>query len=1125
MSLLQAGFGSSGGEYTIDDSLRFRQSASAYLSRSQVSSVTNNKKYTISVWFKRGALGSSTGSTAQIIFQGMNQLAATGQIWSTLTFSSDTFYIGDYNGSSNAVVQSTAVYRDPAAWYHVVANFDSAQATASNRMKLYVNGSQVTTLTTANYPALNATSVSNFNNYLQRIGDFYQGQIYYGFDGYLAEYNFIDGQALTADDFGEFDANGTWKPLAYTGTYGNNGFYLPMTPTTQATGFNTVLFTGTETEQKIDGVGFSPDLVWLKRRSAANSHGLFDTVRGVNKYVRTEVTAAEGTAADLVNSFDPDGFTLGSNGTWNNSGSTNVAWCWDAGSGSAGTNTDGDINSTVKANPATGFSIVSYTGTGSGGTVGHGLGVAPAMIIIKKRSATGNWVVYHQSLGIGKYVYINSTAASATYSGFWNDVAPTSSVFNLGGGNSDVNGSAATYIAYCFAEVAGYSKFDSYTGTGASGKVVTTGFRPAFVMIKRTDSANSWVMIDAIRDPVDIRDSILWADLADAEASGGTTTSLDFTDTGFELNGGGGSINVNGGTYIYMAFADTADARFNFDASGNHNNWEANNINSNAESETTYDLMKDTPSLVDTNAGNFATLNPLDKYSSAVIAEGNLKIGANNNSWTNQARSTFFVSSGKWYWEVTFSPGTGSFWKAGIRDAAAALTSNNSSSTGYEYYAYNGNKQATGVNSSYGSGLTAGDVLGLALDMDAGTITAYKNNTSLGVMFSGLSGSYSPTVSMYNSFISLNFGQRPFAYTPPSGFLKLNTFNLPDSTIEKGAEYMTTTLWAGNGATSRAISNEVNGISMQPDVVWLKSRSTANQHVLLDSVRGTNKYLRSSSTAAEGTFSFLSSFNSDGFTLSTNDNEANANGYNYVGWQWKASNTTATNSAGANGATIASTYSANTTSGFSIVTYTGTAANATVFHGIGTAPSIIICKSRTSVISWPVYSSTLGISKYLELNTTIAAGSISNYWGANSPTSTVFSLPNAAYNNNLNSQNYIAYCFAEVPGYSAFGIYTGNASTDGPFIFTGMRPSWLLVKRTDAAGNAWYLEDSSRNTYNPVNLELYPNLANAEATSTDYDFLSNGFKIRASHTGINANGGTYIYMAFAENPFKNSNAR
>jgi hypothetical protein len=207
----------------VNNSLRFRGSAGAYLNRTQTSSVTNNKIYTLSAWVKRGTLGSNP-----TIFQGADTLSAS--IYSQLLFASDTLYFGDYNGSSNALLQTTALYRDPAAWYHVVANFDSTQATSSERMKLYVNGVQVTSFTTANYPTLNATSPSNFASYLQRLGQFYQaGTAYNQYDGYMTEMNFIDGQALTPSSFGTFNSYGVWQPITYGGSYGTNGFYLPFT--------------------------------------------------------------------------------------------------------------------------------------------------------------------------------------------------------------------------------------------------------------------------------------------------------------------------------------------------------------------------------------------------------------------------------------------------------------------------------------------------------------------------------------------------------------------------------------------------------------------------------------------------------------------------------------------------------------------------------------------------------------------------------------------------------------------------------------------------------------------------------------------------------------------------------
>jgi hypothetical protein len=572
-----------------------------------------------------------------------------------------------------------------------------------------------------------------------------------------------------------------------------------------------------------------------------------------------------------------------------------------------------------------------------------------------------------------------------------------------------------------------------------------------------------------------------------------------------------------------MAFADTRDAQFNFDASGNKNNWIANNINSNASSEPSYDIMTDVPTLTDEYTANYCTLNPLDKYPSAEILEGNLRIGANSNTWIHQARSTFFVSSGKWYWEVTCSPGTGTFWKAGIRDAAAALTSNTTSSTGYEYYAYNGNKQATGVNSSYGSSLAANDVLAFALDMDAGTITAYKNGSSLGVMFSGLSGSYSPTVSMYNGSISFNFGQRPFAYTPPTGFLPLNTYNLPDSTIVNGSEHMKTVEWTGTTAAQSI------DFGMQPDLIWAKGVNSAAGHRISDSVRGgngTHLYnISTSSTAVENTDTVIDAITSTGIDLGTL-NHPNNNGTVYVGWGWKANGSGVSNTVGDTNATV----SANTTSGFSIVSFNaGAAGNHTVGHGLGVTPEMIIMKDRNSsgYGNWTVFHSAVctSTSNYLLLNGTGALGSVANSWGSALPTSTVFgfgSNVNVAANDNI-----IAYCFAPVEGFSAFGSYTGNGSTDGPFVYTGFKPSWLMVKSTTYSGTNWLIFDNARNLYNVVELELNANNNNQEYNNgRDVDFLNNGFKVRSgANNNFNTSGGNYIYVAFAENPFKNSLAR
>ena len=336
--------------------------------------------------------------------------------------------------------------------------------------------------------------------------------------------------------------------------------------------------------------------------------------------------------------------------------------------------------------------------------------------------------------------------------------------------------------------------------------------------------------------------------------------------------------------------------------------------------------------------------------------------------------------------------------------------------------------------------------------------------------------------------------------------------------INKPNQHFDVTTYTGNGGTQSI----TNAGSMQPDFVWIKGRSDAYAHRLADVVRGVGKEIFTNETSAETTNNaggYLTAFNSNGFSINSGAG-VNNNASTYVAWQWKAGGTAVTNTNGS----ISSQVSANQTAGFSIVTYTGTAANATVGHGLGVAPSMIITKNRDSSTAWWVYHASLGNTKYLVLNTTAAEATSSSAWNNTSPTSTVFSLGAA---NPSNANQDVAYCFAQIAGYSAFGSYTGNGSSDGPFIYTGFRPRFVLVKESSASGNNWVIYDTARDTYNECSKILYPNASNAEfdGSTVNLDILSNGFKPRDNWGGNNNSGNTYIYMAFAESPFKYALAR
>lgn len=353
---------------------------------------------------------------------------------------------------------------------------------------------------------------------------------------------------------------------------------------------------------------------------------------------------------------------------------------------------------------------------------------------------------------------------------------------------------------------------------------------------------------------------------------------------------------------------------------------------------------------------------------------------------------------------------------------------------------------------------------------------------------------------------------------------------MPTPTIPAGNLFMNATLYTGNG-TTQTITNGVAGASFQPDLVWGKDRTNSANHGVIDVNRGISNWLGPNVTNAEGVVSgsYVTAFNSNGFTVGTGG-VYNASGDNYVAWNWKAGGAATTIAIGQystspNVPSIASSVSANTTSGFSVVTYTGTGANATVGHGLGVAPSMVIIKNRTvAATAWNVYQSSIPSSNLLSLNSTVASFANTNRITAVS--ATTFSIgTDSDVNGSTNS--HVAYCWTPIAGYSAFGSYTGNGSADGPFIYLGFRPKFFMMKNT-SAGTQWGMFDSSRFSYNGMNNPtLYANVADAETSNSENygDFLSNGFKIRATNGNINGSGNTIIYMAFAEVPFKFANGR
>ena len=807
-------------------------------------------------------------------------------------------------------------------------------------------------------------------------------------------------------------------------------------------------------------------------------------------------------------------------------------------SSGAPANTNGSGTSYVSANDTYGQSLISYVGTSGAKTLGHGLSAAPEVILVKNRSSNQEWLMYHANNTANPetdYLRLDTTAATADNT-FWNDTAPTSTVFSVGDSQPVNSGHGNEYVALAFRSVTGYSKFGTYTGDATTNHSlsVTTGFRPAFLMVKRTDTTGYWIMSDSARNPnPDDIDFYVKANATDVQSQQ-TGQNFKFTSTGFTLGANLADINADGGTYVYLAFADTKEYSYYHDHSGNNNDWRHYNLDESKIS-------------IDTPNNTFATLSSITKSGTATLSDGNL-YGVGGNSSTGLVGGTFPpLTSGKWYFEQLVTNSNDKT-RVGFRkhteaqnvaNKGFAMNTQSAASTSYgEDFGSSGDEGRSDEN----------DVIGHALNLDDLEMKFFKNgideatysisaaSAAIGYVpsFYDFSDSGADTSEAYFNFgQDSSFGARygpangktdgndegDFVYDPPSGHLAMCTNNLTDSAVTAG-EHFNTVIYTGN-ASNRSIT----GVGFQPDMVWFKNRAATEDHCIYDVLRGAEIRLTPSDTGGDddrGSVG-LTSFDSDGFTIGSGG-ELNGNNQGIVAWCWKANGSGSANSDGA----LSSTVSANTAAGFSIVTFTGNGSGTTVGHGLSKAPELIITKGRNFTDAWhtQVYPSIVA-TKTVLLDTT-GAETTSNAFNNTAPTTSVFSVSTGYASN---TRTLAAYCFHSVDGYSKIGTYTGNAAGDdglGPFIYTGFRPKFLLVKKQTNVAD-WHIFDAARDTDNDVKEYLKANSNAAEATSsanaTIFDFTSNGFKLRGASGDVNGNNETYIYMAFAETQQKYSNAR
>jgi len=610
--------------------------------------------------------------------------------------------------------------------------------------------------------------------------------------------------------------------------------------------------------------------------------------------------------------------------------------------------------------------------------------------------------------------------------------------------------------------------------------------------------------------------------------------ALDATSFGEFYNGTQWRpIQPSGLTYgtngFYLPFTqDTPN--LGVDYSGNGNDWTENG--SPVQSS-------DSPTV------NYATLNPLSEVSSNItFSAGNLN-GSTGNGSGRWSIGTIAITPGQsvnWYFELAKEGDSSRSLYLGISKQSGLVSGSGNPSTGSIVYRDRGDLVDEGTtSSSWGTswdtpstdyGMCAVSSDGTTVKVwfgdantwrgsgdpaagtnEAGSLTFDGEPIHLVCIFDGGTGTAAGTV---------DFGQNGYQGTKPDGFTEISAANLPEATITDPGEHFVAVIYTGDGTAIGSGGNSITGVGFQSDFTWIKNRDATDSHMLFDVIRGATKVLHSNETAAETTESeTLTSFDSDGFTLGS-DVEVNTNTEDYISWNWKANGAGVANTDG----TISSTVSVNDYAGFSIVSYTGTGSAATVGHGLSDAPEMIIFKKRDGTLrNWTVWHHLLanGANGYLGLNSTAAEASDSTVMNSTEPTSSVFSV-GTFDGTNGSTVNHIAYCFRSIPGYSKVFSYTGNGSTDGPFVYLGLKPRWIMWKESSHSGSGWGMIDTEREPYNDgSDATLAANSSAAEFSSNYLDALSNGFKIRVSGGWINTSGRSFIGIAFAENPFGGSN--
>ena len=981
------------------------------------------------------------------------------------------------SGQGNTVTSTTAM--TTGTWNHIVMAADT-----SGNVNLYLNG-------IAAGSGSAGTAMYNDNNNNDLIGAY--GTLDQPMNGRIDQVRIFNKQISSAEVTTLYNENSLVASYRFDGNSNDD----------------MRTYNGTDTNVTYEyGLGFTPDFIWTKSRTNTNSHALYDSTRGVNKELNSNSTDAEGSLTDGISSFDAGGFTVGARANSNQDGQDFVGWCLKANGGTTSSNTDGTITSTVQVNEQAGFSIVSYTGNGTASsTIGHGLSEAPDIVLVKARSAAYDWQLFSKEVSTATYPTLNGrlalqSTAAAIFDGYtvsvgastfeWTGLASTFAYFNQNN---------ITYIAYCFKNIDGFSKFGTYTGNGsANGPIVETGFEPAFLLIKPTNITGHWRILDNKRNQTNPRNSTLKTDESEAETTH-ANEQVDFLSNGFQLKTAHNGRNGNGDNYIYMAFAADPDT----EAPTVAKSFSTVTYTGTGSAQTISGLGF-SPNFVWLKHRNNPTAhqhNLLD-----TVRSNGYTLHSNSNSAAESAGTNMITS----YTSDGFVLGTdNAVNQSGINHVAWAWKADDNEPTifgGPAIAVYKFEDNANDVTGTYNATATnvtysSSGKFNKAAEFNGSSSKINLPNNPIGTNLKGSVSLWVSGSSLTNTATSVN---TIFYNTNP--YIVLDTYDSNLRLTVKDSSSSNTTI---SYATSNFNATDWYHIAY----VFNGTSSTFELFVNGSSVGTATAPSSTTNVASAGYIGHGGNYQY--FTGKIDQVRFYNGSFKAEQVDELYAETVSQNDDLTLGGPPEILISANANAGFSIVKWEGTGTQTQIPHGLSAVPEMIISKRFDSTNNWSFYHKDLGLShstypNWLYLNLTSAeqnsASSANHPYYARPSATVIYQNTGTSESTNVDGGDYISYCFHSVSGYSKFGTYTGTGTGTNQLINTGFQPDWVMFKDY-SAGGSWWIQDSVRGS----SISLKANASNTESTTNYVTFESNGFRVSGDANGTSS----WIYWAIKIN--------